>query len=40
MRLERYFSKPHQVVWALVATAFTVGILVMDSFVDVTAQSS
>ena len=26
MRLERYFSKPHQVVWALVATAFTVGI--------------
>ena len=31
------FRKPHQVVWALVATAFAVGMLVMDSFVDPTA---
>ena len=31
------FRKPHQVVWALVATAFAVGMLVMDSFVDSTA---
>ena len=35
--LSRHFQKPHQVTWALVATAFVLGILVMDSFVDVTA---
>ena len=32
--LRKRFRKPHQVVWALVATAFAVGMLVMDSFVD------
>ena len=33
------FRKPHQVIWVLVATAFVVGMLVMDSFVDSTATA-
>ena len=35
--LSRHFQKPHQVTWALIATAFVIGMLLMDSFVDTTA---
>ena len=33
------FHKPHQVVWALIATAFVVAMLIMDGFVDETATA-
>ena len=35
--LRQWFQKPHQAMWALIATAFVVGMLVTDSFVDETA---
>ena len=35
----RYFGKPTQAIWAIVATVFVVVMLLMDSFVDATAAN-
>ena len=37
MKFLRRFHKPHQVMWALIATAFVLAMLIMDSFVNATA---